>query len=542
MSVLQKNNTVIAALLVGTITFLLYLPALTCEFVNFDDPEYIYENLAIRVLDWQFVLDAFSTSYKGWWMPLTWLSLAVDYHFWGLNPFGYHLTNILLHAANAGVAVLVADRLYSGWQGSPDTKPGSPAYSVMLLLAGLFWSLHPLRVESVAWVTERKDVLNGLFSLAAIYCYLRYVLIRSVQSERPGGVRAYFFSLCFFLLSLMAKPVSVVLPIMLLVLDWYPLGRLSRGNVRLIVKEKIPYLLLALMMSIATIRFAAGETILVPFSELTLDSRFLVAGHALVEYVRMIIWPSNLVHLYLMPRLFPLSFYLYAALAIVFTFCSIRNRYCYPALLACWLLFILPLLPVLGFLQSGAQSHADRFTYLPSLLPTVIAVYVVAAALQRYSGSLPGFSAVFITVSAFIVLLGYAVLSVHLIGFWRNSETLWSRLIAVQPVGRAYYYRGDHLLQQGRYAEAAADFRESIRMGYDAGHPEIYKLHAIRGEALRRGGRFEESLQEFTAALNLEPQSESYYNRSLALRALGRGGEADEDLRQARSLGFKALP
>lgn len=537
-----KSPIIKLSLLVSVLTLMVYIPAVFCGFVNFDDPEYIYKNPAIKDLDGQFILDAFSASYMGLWMPLTWISLAIDYHFWGLNPFGYHFTNILLHSVNAGGVVLVADRLYMGWRGV-DTKPDRLKYSFILLLAGICWSLHPLRVESVAWVTERKDVLNGFFSIASIHCYLGYAIRRRGGGADMGSKRGYFYSLGLFLLSLMAKPVSVVLPLMFLVMDWYPLRHLRRDNFIPLIKEKAPFFFLAVLMIVATIKLAAGKsiTILAPLSELSVESRFLVAGHGLIEYVRMIIWPSGLTHLYMIPRVFPLSFYVYPVIAIVFTCCCIKFRIKYPFLLACWLLFILPLMPVLGFLQSGAQSHADRFTYLPAILPGIIVVYLLAAATDRNTLNLSRTS---VYAGALIIPILYIVLTIHQIGFWKDSETLWSRLISIQPIGRAYYYRGDYRLQQMRYDEAVADLRESIRMGYEAGHSEMSAQHAICGEALRLGGRFEESLDEFSLALAFNPKSqpEVYYNRSRALLALGRKAEADADLSQAKMFGLKGVP
>src|SRR6185369_15215948 len=179
---LGRFSTGTIACAAGLICLIVYLRALGCDFVSYDDPDYVLNNPLIRHLDLRLFVPAFSEQYNGWWMPLTWISLAIDYHFWELNPLGYHLTNILLHSFNAGLVVLIAARIWTQiqGQGSGGTLPVSdPAgqrqieylYPLTMLLAGLLWGLHPLRVESVAWVTERKDVLNGLFSLASILLY-----------------------------------------------------------------------------------------------------------------------------------------------------------------------------------------------------------------------------------------------------------------------------------------------------------------------------------------------------------------------------------
>ena len=215
------RNTTTIALAAGLICLLVYLRALSCGFVNLDDPYFILNNEAIRRLDGKLLAWAFGQPGFDLWIPLTWLSLAVDYRFWGLNPLGYHLTNILLHAANTVLVVLIADRLCRIRFGEVWGAAGRPyLYPGMLLLAGLLFGIHPLRVESVAWVTERKDVLNGLLSLGSVLLYLRYV---QRKEAGQGGSGAYLCSLFLFALSLMAKSVSVVLPAVLLVADWYPL-------------------------------------------------------------------------------------------------------------------------------------------------------------------------------------------------------------------------------------------------------------------------------------------------------------------------------
>src|SRR6185369_5527675 len=193
-----------------------------------------------------------TTTYMGWCMPLTWISLAIDYHFWGLDPFGYHLTNVVLHVVNTALVVMIADQLVGHLNsahpenrrvkgvevGSEGVSLPPCLYSCVLLLAGLLWALHPLRVESVVWVTERKDVLNGLFSLGTIHFYLRYARVRDAAGNNGVATRNYIISLLSLLLSLMAKPASVVIPVMLLVADWYPLGRLQAGRLRPVVLEK----------------------------------------------------------------------------------------------------------------------------------------------------------------------------------------------------------------------------------------------------------------------------------------------------------------
>lgn len=518
----ERNMVARVAAIAVLIGVLVFLRALSCDFVNYDDPHYIYENPAIRILDWQFVREAFTSSYMGWWMPLTWISFAVDYHFWGNNPLGYHLVNVLLHAVNTGLVVVLADQLLRG-------RVGQRSYPVVLLLAALIWGIHPLRVESVAWATERKDVLNGLFSLLALICYLIRAGRRADGEGAVTGRPWYLASLLFFVLSLMAKPVSVVMPAMFLVLDWYPLGRLQRGAVARVLREKVPFFLVSALLVVITLTFASGESILIPLRDHPLSSRLLVAGYALVEYGRMSFWPAGLTHYYPLNPELPPSYYLHAVLSVLIMASCFAARKRYPWLGAGLLLFLLPLLPVLGLLQNGDQSHADRFIYLPSILPGIVVAALVVRGLERLGEKLPRQAMTLAWSAVAAVTLCYGAATIMQIGVWRNSETLWSRLITLRPVGRAYFFRGEHFLQSGQYDRAAADFAISARMAAEAGNPESFNLHALRGDALLKGGRHAEALEAFTIAIRLRPYANYYYYRGLALQGLGRQAEAEAD-------------
>ncbi len=523
------------ALTATAICLLVYVRALSCDFINFDDPYYVMENPGIRILDRQFFLESFTTSYLGWWMPLTWLSYAIDYHFWGLNPFGYHLTNILLHAMNSGLVVLIADLVLKRWRVADlcPTKVGSQAsttndwiYPMTLLLAAVLWGAHPLRVESVAWVTERKDVLNGFFSLGSVMAYLIYA-----DRRDAGRAAAHFYisSLLLFLLSLMAKPVSVVIPAMLLVMDWYPLKRISRDNFLKICAEKLPFIVISISMVLATLNLANSETILVSFQDFPIHRRFILAGDSLLEYLRLTVFPAGLAIIYLLPREFPTEYYLAAASILAFCcFCCFCWKR-FPWLVSTWLLFMLPLIPVLGFFQNGSQAHADRFTYLPGVALSIACAGLVRASIYRYQGlaryGIIGFS--------ILLTLLYASVTVQLTGVWKNSETLWSRVIAVQPAGRAYYLRADYRQQTGRYLEAAEDLAISIQMGREAGFPGVFNLHALRGDALSRAGRYLDAVAEFSEAIRLNPDDTYFYHRGVALGALGRSTEAEKDFKRA---------
>ena len=529
----SDRTAVGAAAVAALLCLLVFIPALSGEFVNWDDPLYVINNPGIRILDRQFIVEAFTTSYMGWWMPLTWLTFAIDYRFWGLDPFGYHLTNILLHAVNTGLVVLIADILFRRVRRRDDRRLSGAVYAGWLLLAGLAWGIHPLRVESVAWVTERKDVLNGVFALGAVYCYLAYVHNRETAGPGKMSGVCYATSLLLLVLSFMAKPVSVVLPGLLLVMDWYPLNRLAAGRLPGVLLEKVPFAAAVAAVSFVTLHFASGNSILVSYQDLPLASRFILAGNSLYEYVAMTLYPVGIVNLYLLPWPLPAVFFFKAAvMGGVTCFCVMQYRR-RPWLIASWLAFVLPLLPVLGFFQNGAQSHAARFTYLPGVVAGIVTAALVMRLHDRFAGVEPVRASVLTVVPAVLVLLCYGGITERHIAAWRTPETLWSRLVAIRPVGRAYYLRADYYLQTGRYDEAAADLQRSIELGRKAGYTKMYNLHALRGDALLKGGNAQEAVVELTRALELRPQANYYYHRGVALQKLGRNEEAASDLSRA---------
>lgn len=506
----------------------IYLRALSCGFVGLDDPVYVLDNSAIRSLDGDFIATVFTQPHAGWWMPLTWISLAVDYRIWGLNPLGYHLTNILLHSFNAGLVTLIADKLLQERfaRGAYATR----LYPVMLLLAGLLWGIHPLRVESVAWVTERKDVLNGLFTLASILCYLSYA--RKREAGDAGVEWSYRLSLLLFICSLMAKSVSVVLPFLLLIVDWYPLERLRRGRVVSLLIEKVPFFAISAAMALLTVMIAAQRDILIHSDTLPLVMRLLISGNALFEYCRLLLFPVGIIPLYVIPNPIPYTFAVNSLAMVAFTCACVYAANRCRCLLAAWLCFVIPLLPVLAFFQNGDQSHASRFTYLPSLAPSILMAVVLVIVYTRAAERWQGYSRL---VAAFtlVLLVGYSSITQRLIGVWQDTGTMWSRVIERQPLGRAHQERGLFYLEKGRFVAAVEDFSAAIAIAAGLGMPQNYNLIAHRGEALRLAGRYDEAARDFTVAIMLFPNPVYYYHRGLSLKALGNDRAAAEDFKQA---------
>lgn len=522
------------ALFAGIITFLAYIRALSCEYVNFSDPDYVLDNQLIRSFDWNMIVRAFREPHVGWWMPLTWISFAFDYSLWGLNPFGYHLTNILLHCSNTGLVVLIANKILLN---NTEQRCNGESLSFLLkwkchftlLIAGLLWGIHPLRVESVVWVVERKDVLNGLFSLSSALAYLCYV-------ERKKMVEAawpfYLISLALFACSLMAKSISVVLPLMLLVLDRYPLDRLQRESINALFVEKMPFFCLSALMTLITIRFAGNSSFVVLISNemFPLYERILVSGNALMQYVRYMLLPAGITPYHVIPDPVPLIPYFFSTvIVIVFSALLLWILRGKQWVSTTWLLFVIPLLPVLALLQNGDQGYAARFTYLPSVAPCIM----VSAYFRSFfadQGATSAFMRRAVFFSFLVLLAGYSVMSYRLIQTWDNGGTMWTRAIAHAPSSAAYWRRAMYNYSAGNYRKAADDYTAAINLVTPGWRPFLHNYYAHRGEALIAAGNLVEAVADLTAAIDEYPHPAYYRIRGEALRMLGREQESAADL------------
>jgi tetratricopeptide (TPR) repeat protein len=528
-----RKNACIYASTASLICFLVYVRALSCGFVNLDDPDYVLNNIAIRHLDGDFIIWAFTNPHAGFWMPLTWISLALDYKLWGYNPFGYHLTNNMLHAVNTGLVVLVADRVMQiEGQGLRVKRQGRYLYPATLLLAGLLWGLHPLRVESVAWVTERKDVLNGVFFLGSILCYLQYAKNQPLTGNKPALSTYYVLSLFFFTLSLMAKSVSVVLPVMLLVADWYPLNRFHKSRILPVLAEKLPFLLCSGAMAAATLYYAQQSRILASNDTLTIIHRLVISGNAIFEYCRLMIWPAGILPLHIID-ISKLPAYLLKTAIIAVGCIGIAYFRKSRWLVATSLCFFIPLLPVLAFFQNGIQAFASRFTYIPSIVPSIAAASLVTYMYVNATGDLQRYLRAMIIILTSLIIFCSAIWTWNLIGIWRSTETVWSRIINVQPTGRAYKERGLYYFTTEKYREAEDDLTRSILFAKIAGFPGVYNLYAFRGVVLNKLEQHTKAVDDFSRAISLCPRPDFYFLRGRAQEALGKIEDSSADLRLA---------
>jgi tetratricopeptide (TPR) repeat protein len=441
-----------------------FSPALGHQFLNWDDPMNLVDNAEFRGLGWRNLRWMFTTTLAGHWIPLTWLSFGVDYQLWGMNPLGYHLTNVLLHAATGVVFYFVALRLLRVATGA-----GEGVLELGALAAALFFAIHPLRVESVAWATERRDVLSGLWFLLTILTYLK--------AAGPDGPRRAWWragSVTCFALAAMSKAIVMTLPALLIVLDVYPLRRLpSRWRewtapaARSVLVEKIPYV--AVGLATGLIAHHAVRSYGDMIASLPLENRVAVALYGLAFYiwktfVPILIAPMYQLPAHLDPRDGPMLASAAAVIGLTGVLVWLRCRW--PAGLAVWIGYVVLVAPVSGIVQSGPQMVAARYSYLSCL---GLALLVGGAVCwlgrrtvdRRLSRRWTAAGIVGIT-GAYV---GLAVLSWQLTWVWRDSETLWAYAVSVEPASPlAHGNLGFAYLNRGRLAEAEREMRLALRL------------------------------------------------------------------------------
>lgn len=564
-----RNITYCLAAATALATFLVYLPALRNDFVNWDDYSYILKNLHIRSFDDVFLKWAFLNFYCSNWHPLTWISHAADYAVWGLNPLGHHLTNNMLHAANSFLVVILITKTLEAAKKSMPESGGFLVFKerVMLLTAGvtgLLFGIHPLHVESVAWVAERKDLLCALFFLMSILSYMKFVgswqpavggLEPGVESQKSSVKRQlstgfYLFSLVFFVLALVSKPMGVTLPIVLMILDWHPFNRISSyQTLRKAVVEKLPFLALSLVSSVLTILAQGSGGALTPIEVVPLSIRLLVAMNALSSYLWKMMLPWDLVPFYPYPREATLlsSGYLVPAVLVfgITIVCALivkKQR----VFLAVWGYYVITLLPVLGIIQVGEQAMADRYTYLPSLGPffvlglTTAVVAAKVSTIKRW-----GLTAKTICAAmAIAALASLSYLTVTQIGVWKESFKLWNYIIEKQPAAkRAYYNRGLTFNNRGlvfynmgqfdralaEYDRALADYGRATEL-----NPPYVEVYNNRGLVFDKMGLPDRAIAEYDKSTALDPSYyRAYYNRGMVFKKMGLLEKALEEYNRA---------
>jgi len=549
-----KNSASYLAASVALITFLVYLKSLQNEFVNWDDAGYVYKNPFIRSFGLSLFKWAFSQFYEANWHPLTWLSHALDYAVWGLNPLGHHLTNTVLHAGTTFLVVVLAVRLVdAAGDLSPahhDSSPSAPAGSskrngewrsslIAGGVTGLLFGLHPLHVESVAWVAERKDLLCGLFFVLSLLAYTKYACHPPGMPSLPKNRfldKRYLVALFCFFLALLSKPMAVSLPAVLLILDWYPLGRMrSFKAMPSVIVEKIPFIILSLGSSALTIMAQKGAGAMTMIEVIPLSTRLLVAAKALMAYLWKMAVPVHLNPFYAYPKdaaLFSVEFILPVVCVLVVTVACIMAAKKQKVWLATWGYYVVTLVPVLGIIQVGAQAMADRYTYIPSLGPFLVIGLVAAWGADKsviLQGRIPMVKVVSI-VAAVLLTATLSFLTIRQISVWHNSFALWNYVIKEAPdVSFAYDQRGKAFNEAARKDMAIEDFSRAISIS-----PRNFEAYSNRGVAYSEVGQFEKALADFDRAIAFKPDFyEAFAGRGVLFGRTGLFPEAIESFNEA---------
>ncbi len=512
---MSVGRRTLVALLLALGTSVVFLPALANDFVAMDDSAYVTANPMVRQgLTAEGFRWSLTANVAGNWHPLTLWSHMLDAGWYGPRALGHHLTSVLLHAADAVLLFLVLAEL-----------TGAAARAAAL---AAIWAWHPLRVESVAWIAERKDVLSGLFFLLTLLAYARFA--------RRGSRVAYAAALGALALGLMAKPMLVTTPCVLLLLDLWPLGRLhfgDRGELRRRVREKLPFFALSAASIWATLHFQSAA--MASAARFPMVARIANAILACGEYLRATVWPSGLAAMYPLPEnLDGVRLLVAIALLAAVSAWAWRRRLGDAYELVGWCWFLGMLVPVLGLFQVGAQAWADRYSYLPSIGLLIVIVWFTVAAVRRAVRKVSGVRAsVLLGALLALTLAGEVTATRRQIATWHDDLTLWRRALAVT---RENYFAEVNLaaaeMAAGHLAPALEHFRRAARLA-----PESMEARAGYGDALRLAGQPAAAATELREALRLRPADpRPRLSLALALVDLGDRAGAVAELRQALAL------
>src|SRR5213596_710729 len=494
----RLGQPVFICLWLALVTLLVYEPVFHAQFIGFDDPDYVTGNphvlsgITLANLRWAFV-----TNHAANWHPVTWLSLMLNSQYFGSSAGAFHAVNLLLHVANTLLLFLwFYGATGAKWRGA--------------LVAALF-ALHPLHVESVAWISERKDVLSTLFWMLTLLVYTDYA--------KTGRISHYFFALLLFGIGLMAKPMLVSLPFVLLLLDYWPLGRFAAGRTFCLLIEKLPFLAFSIASSAVTLFAQQRGHAMISLDMAPIFVRAQNATIACIAYIRKLFWPGGLAVIYPYDR-HPSVLHALLALAtlVIVSAAAILIRRHKPYLFTGWFWFLITLAPVIGIVQVGSQSMADRYTYVP-----LIGLFVILAWGGWEALSLLRIPRLVQALGASIALVLCAGLTHAQLRYWHDSIALFQHALNVTVVnGVAEANLGFALAEQGHYDKAIAHYKTAL-------HSEP---HAIiwnnLGRSLVATGKLEEAIKAFQNALNLSP-SFANAHRNLAL-ALARSGRLQEAL------------
>lgn len=491
--------------LIFAAAFVTFLPALGAEFVNWDDYDSVLNNTNVHGLGPTQLRWMWTGTVLGHWIPLTWMSFGLNYVLGGLNPRGYHLLNLLLHAASATVFYFITRRLLR----AAGAAAAEPALSVGAAFAALLFAVHPLRVESVVWVTERKDVLCGLFFMLAVIAYLRAVdgpTLRRGCPRRGCPRRGWMYaSLAATAAALLSKAAAMPLPAVLLLLDVYPLRRAHTLGWRRCLLEKLPWAAVAAVGAGVALRVVLTSTGVTGYETYGLGSRVAMTAYTFIFYPVRWLWPVRLVPLYELPlevRLLAPRFLIPALSFVAVTALLLALRRVFPAGLAAWTLSVLMLLPVSGLVHSGHQLAHDRYSYLSGLGLAALAGGGLARLLDaRSRGRVSAVITRSVLAGVAAVVLVLAVGAWDQSKIWRDSETLWRWSVNVDPgCSTCWNNLGTSLSVQKRHAEAEVAFRQAFAL-----RPKRAMFASNIATALHGQDKVKDAEEMFHLALELEP-------------------------------------
>ena len=518
---LDAYGHLLAIGLLIALTLVVFWHAFGFGFINLDDPDYVTNNpyvqtgLSLDSLRW-----AFHSLDQVTWQPLVWISYMLDWQLYGLNPTGYHLTNLLLHLLNVLLLFTLLRRMTS--------RPGSTqAGSIWksAFVAALF-AIHPLHVESVVWITERKDVLSTFFWMLALLAYVSY-------TEKPGVVR-YAAIVIAFALGLMAKPMLVTLPFGLLLLDYWPLGRFSRMKPINLIWEKMPLFLISAGSVMAFYRVHETSGSLSTLSLYPLGVRIANALVSYASYILKTFWPARLAAFYPYPASGPPVWQIIASGAMLagISILVIKARSKRPNLPMGWLWYLGTLLPTIGLIQTGRNAAADRFTYVP-LIGLFIMIAWGVPKLRGGEGAMGrrGEKAVASMAAAAVLVL--AVCARAQVGYWRDSRTLFEHALAVTKNNYvAEFCLGRVDQSEGNIDGAIAHFSAVLST-----RPRDGMTHYNLAIALVQRGKLDEAIAHYKKAIELKPEfADAYNNLGIALGKQHRFSEEAEAYRSALAI------
>lgn len=464
-----------------------FSPVLWHDFVSFDDHAFVLHNpymqsgLTLDGIRW-----AFTSGYESNWIPLTWISHMLDVQLFGMNPAGHHVVNVVFHATSSVLLFVFLNRSTNApWQSA---------------CVSFLFALHPLRVESVAWVAERKDVLSVFFMMLTLVAYSHY--------KQTPNTRTYLTTLGLFMAGLLSKPMLVSLPILLLLLDWWPLGRFSDATIQnrffssRLFLEKIPFFILSFCSSLITylVQHTAGTA----EQSFTLAARSARVSVSYIDYLYKTVWPSKLAVIYPFSKYPPTSIEVAASavLLMLITCAAIVYRKRYPYLMTGWLWYMVTMLPVIGLIQVGQHSIADRYTYIPH-----IGIFLITAwGIPQLMGEWRWKGATLRIVSS-VVLIAMIVLTSQQLRYWKNSGSLFSHALDVTENNWvAHDNLGQLLLDQGQIDEAVQHFSSAVQA-----KPSYVPAYMNLGVALHAKGKTGEAINAYKTAAMIQPRNPKIY-------------------------------